>query len=32
VSKDEILTALARFDYPKMRMISEYFYAASGIY
>lgn len=32
VSKDEILTALAGFDYPKMRMISEYFYAASGIY
>lgn len=32
ISKEEIIKALATMDYPKMRAISDYFYAASGIY
>ena len=32
ISKEEIIKALATLDYPKMRTISDYFYAASGIY
>lgn len=32
ISKEEIIKALALLDYPRMRMISDYFYAASGIY
>ena len=32
ISKEEIIKALATLDYPKMRAISDYFYAASGIY
>ena len=32
ISKEEIIKALATLDYPKMRVISDYFYAASGIY
>lgn len=32
VSKDDIIRALITLDYPKMRNISDYFYAASGIY
>ena len=32
ISKEEIIKALATMDYPRMRAISDYFYAASGIY
>lgn len=32
ISKEEIIRALATLDYPRMRAISDYFYAASGIY
>ena len=31
-SKEEILRSLAMLDYPRMRQISNFFYAASGIY
>lgn len=31
-NKKDIMDAIVRRDYPKLRMISEFFYAASGIY
>lgn len=32
ISKEEIIKTLATMDYPRMRIISKFFYAASGIY
>lgn len=32
VSKEEIIRAIATLDYPKMRLLSDFFYSASGIY